>query len=345
MGRKFMTKRLFVPCLVMYLVISAMIPAVTAGDVILFHHSPLSQEYIVKGDPLAISGTIPGFAEIRIWIFGPQYADAVTLPLHPDGSFGYNITAKEIEKMESGNYTVVLQSSGDNLKYDIALDERTGEVINTSMPYSDPDRVLFTLSQAKTMLDTDAPDALVSAIGNVAVDDRYAAYAFSIADPFIELDPVRDYYVGETITISGRTNIPVNDRIFIMAGRFPSPKVNPRDIARQGGQFNVIQGPAGLNTFSINFYSDVSNPGKYDISVDCVNRTCGMIISSFTLLEGPPPTTIPTTTEQVVTTVPPTETATPATTPPTTAPLPGIISIAALGAVGIGGLIRRKKEE
>jgi len=334
-----------VPCLIVYLIFFLIIPPMAAGDVIPFDKSPLSQEYIVVNDPLTISGTIPGLAEIRMWIFGPQYADAVTLPVHPDGSFGYNITAKEIEKMESGNYTVILQSPGENGKYDIALDERRREVVNTSRPSTDPDRVLFTLAQAKTMLDTDAPDALVRAIGNVAVDDRYAAYSFSIADPFIELDPVRDYYVGETITISGRTNIPVNDRIFIMAGRFPSPKVNPRDIARQGGQFNVIQGPAGLNTFSINFYSDVSNPGKYDISVDCVNRTCGMIISSFTLLEGPPPTTVPPTTEQVETTASPTDTATTVTIQPTTTPFPAILSVAALGAVGIGGLIRRKKEE
>jgi len=328
-----------VPCLIAFLISFLIIPSMSAGDVIPFDHSPLSQEYIVKGDPLAISGTIPGLAEIRMWIFGPQYADAVTLPVHPDGSFGYNFTIKEIEKMESGNYTVVLQSSGENGKYDIVLDERTGEVINTSMPYSNHDRVLFTLAQAKNMRSA-APDVLVRAIKETALDDGYAVYTFSIADPFIELDPVRDYYVGETITISGRTNIPAGESVFITCHREFKDYGGPGDIVRDWRSVTVEAGHASINHFSADFNSSATKPGQHWVYVSSSFKWQSDVYTTFTLLEGPPPTTVPPTTEQVVTTGSPTDTATTVTIQPTTTPVPVILSIVAL--VVFGGLYRRR---
>ncbi|MCU0633003.1 MAG: hypothetical protein MUC66_08555 [Methanolinea sp.] len=279
-----------------------------------------------------------------MWIFGPQYADAITLPLQSDGSFGYTLTAKEIERMESGNYTVVFQSFGDNLKYDIALDERTGEVIKTSMPYSNPDRVLFTLAQAKTMRSA-APDALVRAIKETALDDGYAVYTFSIADPFIELDPVRDYYVGETITISGWTNFPPGENVFFEITRGFKDYGGPGDIVRDWRSVTVEAGPASINHFSADFNSSATRPGQHWVYVSSSFKWQSDVYTTFTLLEGPPPTTVLATTKQVVTTASPMDTATTVTIQPTTAPVPVAIPVAALGAVGIGGLIRRKKEE
>lgn len=148
----------------------SVIPPATAGNEITLDQFVLSQEYIVKGDPLAISGTVHGLSEIRIWLFGPQCAEVTVLPVLANGSFSYSLSAEEIREMESGDYYVVLQSSGEKNIYDITLDEPTGEVIDGSKPYSDPDRVLFTLDQVKDMQEA-APDALVRAIKETAGDD------------------------------------------------------------------------------------------------------------------------------------------------------------------------------
>ncbi|MFA5296519.1 MAG: hypothetical protein WC382_13515 [Methanoregulaceae archaeon] len=184
------------------------------------------------------------------------------MQVEPDGSFTYSLTSREIEGMESGNYTVILQSPGDDLTYEIALDNKTGEVINTSIPFSNPDRMLYTLAQAKNMYGTDAPDALVRTLNNSAVDDSYAVYGFSIEDPFIELDPVRDYYVGETVTISGRTNLPVGEQILIEFGRKFMDYGKPGDLVRQPRTVTIEPGLTGINYFSAEFNSGATRTGQ-----------------------------------------------------------------------------------
>lgn len=260
-------------CLAVFLMVLLIVPPATAGNEIPLGESPISQEYLVKGDPLAISGTVPGLSEIRMWLFGPQYAEVTILPVLANGSFSYSLSAEEIREMESGDYYVVLQSSGENNVYDIPLDERTGEVINRSMPYSDPDRVLFTLDQAKNMREA-APDALVRAIKVTAGDDGYAVYTFSIADPFIELDPVRDTYVGETITISGRTNVPAGEELLIVFRRGFKDYGEPGDLVWDGHRSVTIEaGPASVNHFSADFNSSATRPGEHLVKVSsCYKR-------------------------------------------------------------------------
>ena len=254
--------RIIVLCLAACLIALSIVPSVTAGSLINLDRSPLSQSVLIKGDSLTISGNVSGISELRIWIFGPKYANATTMQVEPDGSFTYSLTSREIEGMESGNYTVILQSPGDDLTYEIALDNKTGEVINTSIPFSNPDRMLYTLAQAKNMYGTDAPDALVRTLNNSAVDDSYAVYGFSIEDPFIELDPVRDYYVGETVTISGRTNLPVGEQILIEFGRKFMDYGKPGDLVRQPRTVTIEPGLTGINYFSAEFNSGATRTGQ-----------------------------------------------------------------------------------
>lgn len=154
--------------------------------------------------------------------------------------------------MNCGNYTLILQTSGYDGKHDISVDNRTEEVVNESIMFGNPDRELYTLTQAKTMLHTDAPDVLVRALTNPAVDDTYAVYIFSIEDPFIDLDPIRDHFVGETVTVSGRTNIPAGENLDISIARGLFDYGEPGDIVRQ---WRFVEIQQGIET---NFFLQIS---------------------------------------------------------------------------------------
>lgn len=342
MTSKIVNDRIIVHCLIVSVMIFSIIPSLATGDGTLLNHSPFSEATIIKGDPLIISGNESGIPELRVWIFGPQYANFTPLLVHPDGRFEYLLTSDEIAGMKSGNFTVILQSPGDNRKYDISVNERTGEVINRSSKVTDPDRVIFTFAQAKNMLDDDAPNALVTALNNSAVDDHYSIYRFSIEDPFITLDPLKEFYhIGENISITGTTNVPAGEMIWITIRRWPHT-VQPGEITEQEGRVIVGNGPGKTNVFFLDLDSSRSLPINYDIFVTCVNRTCEKQHSSFTLLERPAPTTVPASKEPPEISPSRPGTASPATITTKAAPFPAIVVIAVLIAGVIGGLFRRR---
>lgn len=93
-------------------------------------------------------------------------------------------------------------------------------------------------------------------------------YTFSIADPFIEPDPVRDYYIGETITISGRTNVPAGEELLIVFTHgFQKDYGDPEDLANLVRQVTIEKGPASVNHFSADFNSSATRPGEHLVKV------------------------------------------------------------------------------
>ncbi|WP_369425252.1 PGF-CTERM sorting domain-containing protein, partial [Methanothrix sp.] len=149
-----------------------------------------------------------------------------------------------------------------------------------------------------------------------------------------------DKYVGEKFTLSGTTNLAVDDTLIITvtsASFRPTEKTQASEFSGASGTTKVVKGTAGENAWSFDVDTTGFKPDQYIVTVECV-ETDTRATSTFTVSEVPPTTvtTAPPTTE--VTTAPPTTTVPPTTTtpPPTTTPGFGaFIALLGLGAVAV----------
>jgi PGF-CTERM protein len=171
--------------------------------------------------------------------------------------------------------------------------------------------------------------------------------------PWIRIDRIGERYVGEQFTISGTTNLPVDDNfIFEAVSSSYIPGVpNNGEYSGLAETIKVVKGDP-YNEWSVDIDTSSFKPDEYTVNVESVETT-STATTSFDLLEkGAAATTIKTATATI--TVPPTtsDTTTVATTVATTVPstptataaAPGFGALVSLIALGTAAalLIRKK---
>ena len=157
----------------------------------------------------------------------------------------------------------------------------------------------------------------------------------------MDIDEVGNVTAGETVTISGTTNIAPGNHLTVTVtpvGFAPTNKSAPGGAAGTSGTVVVQEGNATANTWAFEADTTGFEPGEYTVTVEWVEGDA-TASTTFTVSEAAPATTA--TTAPPVTTAPVTTTA-PATSPTPTAAGSLLPVVAAMAACALAGYLMRR---
>ncbi|MEN6443183.1 MAG: MEMAR_RS02690 family S-layer glycoprotein [Methanoregula sp.] len=313
-----------------------------------FISATASQSTVAQGDSVFITGTAQGqpSAGVQIWILGKNYAVVKSQSVNSDASFSYEVKKEDTKSLSAGQYFVVAQHPMQNNKFDIQYEPNAygpapqvaGYVWNeliTTTPLQ-----LFKLTGSSSLQGSNAAQALIDGINSANVDDTYTKLQFLVEVPVINVDPVGDRHVGDKFTVTGTTNLAVDDDVLmeIYSSSFkPTDKSMSSGFSGSTGTVKVTKGDSGLNKISFDVDASTYKPDEYIVKATAVlQEASGTAL--FNVLEGTAPTAVPTTVTTtapvtVVTTVP-TTVATPTQTP-TQPGFGALIALIGLGAVAL----------
>ncbi|MDG6250578.1 MEMAR_RS02690 family S-layer glycoprotein [Methanocalculus sp.] len=300
---------------------------------------------VAKGDKLYVRGTAEGEpANIQIWLFGVNKFQMEQQNVEDDASFEYEITGATTAGLSAGQYFIVAQHPMANGQFDVLDDDTTvagltfigtrNALINNIPAANAVGAELFIAEGNGRLQGSDAAEALTRMLDLQSIDDTYTKLTFLVEEPWIRLDTVGDKYVGTKFTITGTTNLAVDNELIVevTSSSFkPTDKTASGEFAGQSGVVKVVQGDAGYNTFSMEVDASGFTPDEYIVKIESIEADA-TTTATFNVLEGvpvtQPPATQPPATQPPATVVP--------TQPPATPASPGfgaLVAIAGLGAV------------
>ncbi|GAA5263196.1 MEMAR_RS02690 family S-layer glycoprotein [Methanocalculus sp. MC3] len=306
-----------------------------------FVSATTSASTVAKGDKLFVRGTAEGkpTSGVQIWFFGKNYYDIQTTSVNDDSTFEHEVTTQTTKDLASGQYFVVVQHPMQNDRFDVVRDTTSvanieyAKMRNAIISSGNTSTDWFVLKGAGRLQGSDAAQALIDLLNNANIDDTYAKLTFLVEEPWIRIDTVNDKYVGSQFSITGTTNLAVDNDFLIdvLSSAFkPTEKTTTGEFAGQSGTIKVTKGDAGYNTWSFEVDTSSFLPDEYIVKVESIEAGT-TATTTFNVLEGvpvtqPPATPVPTTPPATV--VP--------TQPPATPASPGfgaLVAIAGLGAV------------
>jgi PGF-CTERM protein len=298
-----------------------------------FVNASLPSSTVAKGDDVKITGTAEGDPSqgVQIWILGTNKAIVETESVEDDKTFEYKLP--DTGGWSAGQYFVIVQHPMYNDNLDVYPINGDTEVFNDVY-----NRTEFYISGANRLMGSDAAQALVSVLDQPTVDDTYTKLYFMLEEPWINIEAVSDKYIGDTFSLTGTTNLAVDDSFLITvtsASFKPTEKTQSGEFSGVSGSTDVVKGTGMDNIWSFEVDTNGFKPDQYIVKVECV-ETGTTATTTFFVSEVPPTvvTTAPPVTS-AVTTVPPT-TVPPTTVPPTTTPGFGaVIALIGLGAVAV----------
>ena len=173
--------------------------------------------------------------------------------------------------------------------------------------------------------------------------------------PWIRYNEIGDHYVGEQFTISGTTNLPVDDNLIveIVSSSFsPTKEVQSGEYSGQAEAVKVVRGDTN-NKWSMYVDASTFKPDEYIVNAESI-ETDSTATTAFNLLAKGGATATPTTKTAsktpTITLPPPTSDITAASTtipqapPATTAAAPGFGVLISLIALGTAAVLFLRKE-
>jgi hypothetical protein len=160
----------------------------------------VSQSTIAQGDRIYIRGTAEGEPKqgVQIWIFGDNICLQKIVSVNTDSSFSFELSRSDTEKLDPGQYFVVVQHPMMNNEFAIYLDSAKQNVLSD---YPKNGTELFSIDGPRSKKGADAAMALVEAINNPNIDDTYTKLQFLIEKPVIRFDPIGDIRLLELQTL------------------------------------------------------------------------------------------------------------------------------------------------
>jgi|GEM_PF-3322473 len=238
-----------------------------------FISATMSRSIVARGDECFITGTAEGNPNsVYLWVFGMNYRLLQNpINVNADASFSFNFTRSLTKKLEPGQYFVVVQHPGQNGRADI----------RTSIPGESTDIILkepteagsgVTIINASQMRPGDAAEKLLEMLNLPGVDDIYTKLAFLVEEPYVNIDPIKPKVIGESFTITGSTNLNVDDELLIEFKLNLPSESNPQSGRSFGlsGVCRVIRG---------------ESENKWSFDVDGSNLVKGRYILEVTSLE------------------------------------------------------------
>ncbi len=290
---------------------------------------------IANGDTVYIHGIATGQPRLglQLWIVGHNYLKVTTLPVNSDDTYLYELKPADTRNLASGQYFFVVQHPMINGVFDVVYDPASGEIINKQLN-GGKGLAIFKISGAGSLQGPDSAQALVDAISSQNIDDTFATYSFYISPPQAFINPIGDHYVGDKFTITGSTNLAVDDELMVevVSSSFkPTEKSQSGEFSGTSGTVKVVPGTGGYNRWSFDVDATGFKPDEYIVTVSAILQDV-TASTYFNIINRPPPTETTVTTVPVTTVLP--TTTIPATTVPTTqrSPVPVVISLGALAA-------------
>ena len=233
----------------------------------------LSKSNVARGDKLILSGVAEGNPNnVFLWVFGKN-SQLMLKPINvaKDSSFNFVFSRKLTKTFEPGQYFVVLQHPMQNGRPDVVTN---GPGIDSKFIYNDATKVgdgINTIDISQ-MRPGDAAEKLIELLNLPDVDDSYAKLAFIIEEPIIKIDPINPKYIGEFFSITGTTNLNVDDELLteIKLKSVTSEK-NQQDNKLPGvsAVCRVIKGGVD-NKWSVDVDGGVLVEGEYTLKVTSI---------------------------------------------------------------------------
>lgn len=289
-----------------------------------------------KGDSVKITGTATGNPQqgLAFWVFGPNYWTRETHQLQGT-TYTYELTPSKTSDLSPGQYYCIVQHPMYNGKFDVDV---SGDRVVSS------DGESFPISGSGKLQGSAAAYALMRLLDSPNIDDTYTQSTFIIAEPWIAFSNRAEYTAGNTIYISGTTNLAPGDTLIydVQSSSFvPTAKTQSSEFSGSSGTTGVGYGSPD-NIWG--FYLDTTNmkPDDYTVNVEKDDGSVAFT-GKFTLVAPSAVTQAPTqnpTPSQQAQSSQPSQTQSP-TPMPTQSPLPVyavlLAVVAAFGAVGVSG--------
>jgi len=257
---------------------------------------------IAKGDPVTIAGNATGQAPngLTIWIVGDNYARTYTVPVRGDQTYLSTLKADDTARLAEGQYLVVVQTPGQNGRFDIVYHADSGSVVNIQpawmqVTYRAGSLVLGPEDQntvdagADTVVTypveggtkiyqlintsssaTNAGTTLMNALTAQNVDDTFSSTSFSIADPDTFISPIPNHAAGDQFTIRGNTNLAVGDMLAVEITSLSSRSGTTQpagSVPGSSGSVTVVPGTGEFNCWTYTVDTTGFKPDKYTVRV------------------------------------------------------------------------------
>ena len=298
---------------------------------------------IANGDPVYIRGIATGHPSggLQVWLVGKNYVKISTVSTNADNTYEFELKSTDTQTLAPGQYFVLIQHPMMNAEFDIYYDSSSGSVINRQLGTGIS---IFQLTGPGSLQRPDVGYALMQAINSQNIDDTFATTSFIVGNPTAIIKPIGEHYVGDTVTITGSTNLAVGDNLLveIYSSSFkPTQKAQSGEFSGSSGTVTVMPGTNGYNTWSFDVDTSTFKPDEYILKVSGTTiEVTGS--ATFNILESLPPTSIPTATTQATTF----QTVSPVTTTPsplqTKSPPSPMTILVAFGLVGYAMVLKRK---
>ena len=321
-----------------------------------------SASVVAIGDDVYIRGTAEGNpSDVAFYIFGTNYFLDGTISVEDDGTYEKKLTFSD---ETAGQYFVVVEHPMENGKFDVHkayYDARTetfttspidmigknytvlyipnAEFIGKDIGAADVDKAVknsqgsFIVDGSGKLQSSQAADTLTKEINDAKIDDTYVKLTFNLVQPKITINNPGDQGVGTTFTVSGTTNLAVDDEILIEIQSTAFDAVDKSQSSGTSGYTQatkVVAGDGIDNVWSIEVDTTNWELDEYNIKAEAIGKSV-QDTATFNLVEK---VVTPTATATGAT---PTTTATAtATTAPTQTPGFGaFVALAGLGAVAL----------
>ena len=224
--------------------------------------------------------------------------------------------------MYNGEFDAKLSSDGTYFYIDAANTGTSGKVDS------------FVVKGTNKLQGSQAADALTKMIDDANIDDIYTKLTFTVAAPYIRITNPGDQAAGTTFTISGVTNLAVDDQILVevMSSSFTAiDKTSTSTTSGVSQTTKVVAGDGLENAWSIEVDTTNWKLDEYTVKVNGIEVDVSTT-TNFNLVEK---VATPTPTATGAT---PTTTATATATATETPKTPGFgafIALAGLGAVAL----------
>ncbi|MBN2733384.1 MAG: hypothetical protein JXQ82_00795 [Methanomicrobiaceae archaeon] len=191
-----------------------------------------------KGDTVSITGTATGSPQegLAVWVFGPNYWTREIQTVSGD-SYTYEIPGSVTGNMASGQYFCIVQHPMYNGVFDADLVSGAQTQVKSSAGPS------FVIEGSGRLQGSSAAYALMNMLDSPDIDDTYTVTEFFISEPWIRFTPEETYYSGDTILISGRTNIAAGEKLLYelySASFAPTSKSSSSGFSGKSGYTEII---------------------------------------------------------------------------------------------------------
>ena len=303
---------------------------------------------VAKGDKIYIRGTAEGNpSTLALYIFGPNKYVKDSITVEDDGTYEKKLDIGS--EWSSNQYFVVIEHPMYNGVIDVDQVYYNG---NTVVPTKEQSTYTtleiknfgnqtnvglqgsFIVEGTNKLQGSNAADALTKMIDSANIDDIYTKLTFTVAEPWIKIENPGDQGVDTKFTITGTTNLAVDDQILVEVVSSSFNAIDKTSTSSTSGismTTKVVAGEGTDNVWSVEVDTTNWKLDEYTIKASGIEVDVSTT-TNFNLVEKVVVTPTATATGATPTT---TATATATTAPTQTPGFGAFVALAGLGAVAL----------